>query len=132
MIPWVHYIPVASDLRDLKKKFEWAESHPVEAKTISDRGTDLARYLTSLDGFEHMYEVDLVEPLRRIIEAYTPTEKAFGEANWRQIVNAMDGESIKPIMKCYGRKLGDCVELVGKNVFGGYIARRFGVLTKEE
>ena len=132
MEPWVHYVPVASDLRDLKAKFDWAESHPVEAKNIADRGTELARYLTSLEGFERMYDEDLVEPLRRVIEAYRPTADAFNTPNWRLIVDNMDGELIKPIMKCYGHRLGDCVELVGKNVFGAQIARRFGALTEEE
>jgi hypothetical protein len=132
MKPWVHYIPVASDLSDLKAKFEWAEQHPVEAKNIADRGTELIRYLTGPEGFKQMYEEDLVEPLRRVIEAYQPTVKAFRKPNWRLIVDSMDGETIKPIMKCYGRRHGDCVELVGKNVFGGNIARRYGALTHEK
>ncbi len=132
MEPWVHYIPVASDLSDLKAKFDWAESHQVEAKNIADRGTELIRYLTGPEGFKHMYDEDLVEPLRRVIEAYQPTVKAFRKPNWRLIVDNMDGETIKPIMKCYGRRHGDCVELVGKNVFGGNIARRYGALTREK
>lgn len=130
--PWVHYIPVASDLLDLKKKFDWAESHQVEAKNIADRGTELMKYLTSPEGFKHMYDEDLVEPLRRVIEAYQPTVKAFKQPNWRLFVDNMDKENIKPIMKCYGRRNGDCEQLVGKNVFGGNIARRYGELTKEK
>ena len=69
MEPWVHYIPVASDLRDLKAKFDWAESHPEEAKNIADRGTELIKYLTSEEGFKQMFDEDVMEPLRWVIEA---------------------------------------------------------------
>lgn len=128
MEPWVHYIPVASDLRDLKTKFDWAESHPDESKNIADRGTELIKYLTSIDGFQHMFNEDLMEPLRKVIEAYQPTVNAFNNPNWRRIVDEMDGQTIKPIMKCYGRRNGDCEQLVGSKVFGGNIARRYGAL----
>ena len=44
----------------------------------------------------------------------------------------MDGETIKPIMKCWGKRNGDCEQLVGNKVFGGNIARRYGALTRKE
>ncbi len=37
--PWVHYVPVRSDLEDLLDKLEWAESHPEEARQIAENGT---------------------------------------------------------------------------------------------
>ncbi|CEG01852.1 Lipopolysaccharide-modifying protein [Ostreococcus tauri] len=33
--PWVHYIPVAEDLRDLRQKFDWAQANPQKCKQIS-------------------------------------------------------------------------------------------------
>ena len=38
---------------DLKEKFEWAESHPDEAKKIANEATKLMRYLTSEEAERH-------------------------------------------------------------------------------
>ena len=70
--PMVHYIPVRTDLEDLKEKFDWAESHPEEAKQISKRATELLKWMGSVDGFEAMYEEYMVDPLRKFIDSYVP------------------------------------------------------------
>lgn len=41
--PWVHYIPVATDLSDLEEKWKWAESHPEEAHRIAEAGAVVGR-----------------------------------------------------------------------------------------
>ena len=69
---WVHYIPVETNLNDLRKKFEWARNHPEEAQTISRAGTEYVEWIGSVDGFEAMYAEYLVDPLRNFIDAYKP------------------------------------------------------------
>jgi hypothetical protein len=41
--PWVHYIPVATDLSDLEARWLWAESHPEEAQRIAAAGAYLGQ-----------------------------------------------------------------------------------------
>eukprot|EP00985_Skeletonema_marinoi_P028864 scaffold26193_cov153-Skeletonema_marinoi.AAC.3 len=123
MKPRVHYIPVAPQLNDLKAKFDWAESHSVEAKNIADRGTELARYSTSSDGFERMFQEDIVEPLRQIIEAYQPSTLP-GSQRWRKAINEVYADSILPLMKCSGRSTADCERVEGKEAFASTELRR--------
>jgi len=58
--PWVHYVPVRSDLEDLLDKLEWAESHPEEARQIAENGTRFVRELGTLDGFVRVFESNMV------------------------------------------------------------------------
>jgi len=121
--PWVHYIPVAPHLNDLKAKFEWAEIHPLEAKNIARRGTELARYLTSADGFERMFQEDLVEPLRQVVEAYQPLSRR-GHRNWRKEINAVYANRFAPVMNCNGRRAAVCERLVGEKSFASTQLKR--------
>lgn len=90
MKPWLHYVPVAADLSDLKEKYEWAESHPVKAKKIADEGTKLIRYLTSKEGFQDMFDKDMVEPLRRVIDSYQPISTIQEDRSWSSWKDAID------------------------------------------
>jgi Glycosyl transferase family 90 len=38
LIPWVHYIPLASDLSDVESKTQWMLDHPKEAQIIALQG----------------------------------------------------------------------------------------------
>ena len=51
MEPWVHYVPVSSDLSDLREKYEWAESHPDKARHIAEGATALARAWGTKEAF---------------------------------------------------------------------------------
>ncbi len=72
LVPWEHYVPVAADLSDLRRKYEWAEGHPVEARQIAESGTRFARWMGSAEGLGRLYEEYLVTPLRNVITAYRP------------------------------------------------------------
>ena len=114
MEPWVHYVPVRSDLRDLHRKFEWAEEHPEEAKKIADEGTKLMRYLTMQGGFQDLFEKDMVQPLKRVVEAYQPV-KTIGWRTWREALRRIEGDdTFVPLLKCNGAKLGLCKQFSGK------------------
>jgi ABC-type nitrate/sulfonate/bicarbonate transport system substrate-binding protein len=41
LTPWIHYIPVATDLSDLEKLWEWAEAHPQHAQRIAAAGAEI-------------------------------------------------------------------------------------------
>ena len=38
LVPWVHYVPVRGDLKDLDERLTWAMEHDQEAKEIAQRG----------------------------------------------------------------------------------------------
>lgn len=120
MEPWVHYIPVAPNLTDLKAKFDWAEAHPAEAKNIADRGTELAKYLSSSDGFGRMFRKDIGDPLRAVIDAYQPVKR---HQKWRQEINKVYADNILPVMNCSGRR-NDCKRVQGKEAFASSEVKR--------
>lgn len=33
-LPWIHYVPIATDFSDLREKYEWCESHPEECEIM--------------------------------------------------------------------------------------------------
>ena len=42
LIPWVHYIPVATDLSDMIEKYNWAEAHSEECQKIINNAYSFA------------------------------------------------------------------------------------------
>mmetsp|Transcript_41538 Transcript_41538/g.87173 ORF Transcript_41538/g.87173 Transcript_41538/m.87173 type:complete len:623 (-) Transcript_41538:20-1888(-) len=115
LVPWKHYIPVMANLRDLKKKFDWAESHPVEAKRIADAGTEFMRDLATPEGMERMFQEDFVEPLRRTIGAYRPVREVHpGMTSWKELLHSMGKDcKVMPVMECTGLSLENSCQLVG-------------------
>ena len=107
LIPWKHYIPVSTDLKDLKQKFDWAESHPQEAKRIADSSTDFMRELSTPEGYEKMFEQTFVEHLQQVIEAYQPVASVNDGMTWRELLQSMGKECrVFPVMECTGT--GSC------------------------
>lgn len=41
--PWVHYIPINHNLKDVMEKIKWARNNDAEARKIQEAGTKLAR-----------------------------------------------------------------------------------------
>jgi len=101
MQPWKHYVPVSHDLRDLKKQFKWAESHPQQAKRIAERGTEFMRRLATPEGMDQLIREDFVEPLRRAIEAYRPVASVYpGVTSWRDVLEK--DNKVLPVYECAG------------------------------
>ena len=119
MKPWKHYVPVAPDLRDLKDKFDWAEAHPNQAKTIAQAGTRLARYWSSERGMKELFVKDIEEPLRAVMDAYIPVSRTeHAGKTWRKVIMEMKGEGMMlPILKCTGKSDHSCERMVGKGGF---------------
>ncbi|KAL7531968.1 hypothetical protein ACHAWF_003976 [Thalassiosira exigua] len=76
--PWVHYVPVRQDLSDLREKYDWAESHPDEARRIAEAGTAFARAMGTPEGFGELYQEHVVAPLGNVIRAYKKPRKRHG------------------------------------------------------
>jgi hypothetical protein len=94
MQPWVHYVPVAADLHDLKEKFDWAEANPQAAKMIADNGSELMRHLGTPEGLDVLYQQAFIKPVRRVIEAYLPVTVTHQGLSWREVVNKLTGDSM--------------------------------------
>lgn len=109
--PWKHYIPVATDLSDLKSKFDWAEANPLEAKKIADQGTEFVKHLGTPDGFRQMFEEDFVDPVRQIIDAYQPVSRTHPGKTWKEVLEEEEAVKVKekrccgkmePVIRCSG------------------------------
>ena len=120
--PWVHYIPVRADLADLKERFDWAESHPLEAQRISNAATEFAKWVGSEEGFRIMYHEYLVDPLKASLEAYDDAtdEKRFGKKT--SVMDVID-EQMKSesndwnvVAICSGLLAYSCRDLDGHDV----------------
>ena len=114
LIPWKHYIPVSADLKDLKQKFDWAASHPLEAQRIADASTEFTRELSTPQGFEKMFEQAFVEPLSRIIDSYRPVASAHDGMSWRELFQSMGKDChVWPVMECTGMDRSSCTMFPG-------------------
>jgi hypothetical protein len=89
---WVHYIPVHSNLSDLRANYLWAEQNPKDAKKISDNATAFMKWMGSVGGFEIMYKEHLVDPLRKCLESYQPSQ----DVNMKSILDVVkESEQLK-------------------------------------
>jgi hypothetical protein len=108
LIPWVHYIPVAGDLRDLKEKYDWAEEHPLVAQLVAQQGMDFVRHLATPEGFDELYHSAFIEPVRRVIEAYVPVSTSSSSLSWREVIRGVQGNGWKQVMECTGNAPLQC------------------------
>lgn len=56
LIPWKHYVPIRTDLTDLKDKYDWAERNAQRAQEIARAGTSFARSFFSSRNLEGQYK----------------------------------------------------------------------------
>jgi len=47
LVPWQHYVPIASDLNDLEKNYRYLESHPHIALDIMKNGNEIAEFINN-------------------------------------------------------------------------------------
>ena len=71
LVPWVHYIPVKTDLADLRERYDWAQSHVEESFRISQRGTEFIRQMTTPAYWDKMYKRIFVDRVERTMMSYT-------------------------------------------------------------
>lgn len=75
MEPWVHYIPVGTDLADLWVRYTWAQEHPDKAEAISEEASKLAEKLLSEEYMWQVYEDLFVNYLGKVVKAYKPERR---------------------------------------------------------
>jgi hypothetical protein len=73
MKPWVHYIPVKTDLSDLKWAYDWAERNPDGAKLIAKQATRFAENMLSTKYMAKVYKELFVDYLGKVVRAYQPS-----------------------------------------------------------
>jgi len=83
--PYIHYIPVAMDLSDLKEKYEWAEANPEKAKKISDAATEYVRTMATEEYRKKLYQEDVRDEIQLAMESY----------------RAEEGETVQSILQSY-------------------------------
>jgi hypothetical protein len=76
LLPWYHYVPIRTDLSDLRQKYDWAESHPKEARAIAEHATQLAHTLLSNRTLKYEYE-RLQRHVQGIIHAYQRSQDSL-------------------------------------------------------
>jgi hypothetical protein len=87
---WHHYVPIRTDLSDLKKRYRWAEANQEEARAIAERGTAFAKSFFSYHNLQKVYERYFGESgvLSNIVDAYENQENATLES----ILNEYQGK----------------------------------------
>ena len=61
LLPWVHYVPISSDLTDFVDKIEWCLRHDSEAEAIAQRGREFA--------LQMRYDVEMAKAARIMFSA---------------------------------------------------------------
>lgn len=71
------------------------------------------RDLGTPEGFGRMYQEDMVEPLRRVIEAYRPVSVARPDvSSWRELFDSVQGNTEEDVAECTGRGVrGGCRDI---------------------
>ena len=86
--PWKHYVPVATDLSDLREMFHWAERNPIEARAIAETGTEFARQMGTPETYNARYRRYFIESLGRVVDAYRPLEVKGVPKKWQSLTVA--------------------------------------------
>ena len=103
LIPFVHYIPISTELSDLREKYEWAEAHPDEARAISEAGTAFMKYMTSMEYWKRSFDRFFVKRLNSVIEAYKPGD-VKDESEFVTYAESRVGFSLELIGRCDGKQ----------------------------
>jgi hypothetical protein len=56
IVPWKHYIPVKTDLSNLRERYEWTVTNDEKAEKISETASRLARNILSKNTMEQEYD----------------------------------------------------------------------------
>ena len=87
MEPWVHFIPIDTDLGNLRERYDWAEANPDKVKAIAVESTKLAEYLLSAEYMGKVYQELFVDYLGEVVKAYQPEGRSWAEcaAQYRKL-----------------------------------------------
>jgi hypothetical protein len=77
--PWVHYIPVSSDLLNIRFHCEWAERNQDKVKSIAYESTKLAKSILRTEYMQAIYEEYFEHYLSEVVNAYDSRGKSWEE-----------------------------------------------------
>jgi hypothetical protein len=80
MEPWVHYIPVNSDLLDIHSVYEWAERNQERVKIIAQESTKLAKSINHAEYMQAIYNDYFKDDLFEVVKAYDPEDKTWEDS----------------------------------------------------
>ena len=110
-----------TDLSNLRERYEWAESHPDEARRISEAGTAFVKYMGTIDYWERVYDRIFVTRLRPTIEAYKPMGRVGDEFNDKNVEereknenNVSDANSHESRLLKLAEEFGSPLMMVGE------------------
>jgi hypothetical protein len=95
LMPWVHFVPVACDLSDLKLRFEWAEAHPAECQAMAKASAAIVRPMNRASEMK-----ELARALQRLAaERYRDPFTHLASPAWLQQLRATGGwANLTPLM----------------------------------
>ena len=95
--PWVHYVPVAWHLADLREKFDWAEKNQEKAKQIADNASKFYDYMMSEKYMQRVYRELFVDYLGKVLEAFVPSTRSWDDAKRKY---EQDGFTLRQVSVC--------------------------------
>lgn len=72
--PWVHYVPIKTDLSDLHEKFIWAERNPEAAENIAEAGRRFVKSMTEDNFIASVYHKYFVKDLGHAVNSYSSSD----------------------------------------------------------
>lgn len=97
MKAWVHYVPVAWHLGDLRAKFDWAKSHQDESQKIADAASKLFDNMMGEAYMYKLYQELFVDHLGKILKAYAPSSDSWAAAKAKY---ERDGFELRRVAFC--------------------------------
>ena len=89
--PWVHYVPVARDLSDLRQRIEWLRAHDDQARQIGENARAL--------GYAIEYDAELETAMETVAAAFRAHSAML------QMARARIGASQQVVFTCHGSVL---------------------------
>lgn len=80
LIPYVHYVPVKTDLSDLIDRFEWAKAHDLECRQIAENASRFA--------LDHLMFEDIYLYFNALIHRYAALQKI----DWKKLRPEMQSD----------------------------------------
>ena len=109
MIPWIHYVPVKTDLSNLWVQYLWAENN--DCRNISKRATNFAKRLLSEEYMKATYQSLYVDYLDKVVRAYDDQGLKWQDIKGYYVQN---GFHLSMSVECDDEY---CVTEIDKNVY---------------
>ena len=93
LVPYVHYVPVASDLANLSAAVQWVRTHPDEAAAIARRAGELVERVLSTAALAE-YAAAVLEGYAALDAAHRPRQPEVEGGRHVRFACELRGESL--------------------------------------